>query len=271
MPPPGPLSGGPPGSGLPLFPGGEPIIDLHSGGEDNIFPHHESELAQSCCALNERPEQGVYARTWFHPRFLFVEGEKMAKSRGNFFTARDLFARGYEPAAVRMELIRTHYRSNANFTEQGLRDSARIVDRWRRFAEQGRAGPPGAHNQRVRDDAAAALHDDLNIAGAIGAINKWVSETEAPTRADAELMAQFDAVLGLLERKRPASAQTSIGLFAPGVEPDPAVIAKLEERRAARAGKDFKRSDAIRDELAAMGYEIKDVAGGRVEVRRKGT
>lgn len=260
-----------PGPAFPTLPDGEPVIDLHSGGEDNIFPHHESEIAQSCCALNERPEEGTFARMWFHPRFLFVEGDKMSKSRGNFFTARDLFAKGYEPAAVRLELIRTHYRSNANFTEQGLRDSARIVERWRRFAEQGRAGQPGAARQQVRADFAAALHEDLNIAGAIGVVNKWVAEAEAPTRGDAELMGQVDSVLGLLERERPAAAQTSIGIFAPGIEPDPAVIAKLEERRAARAGKDFKRSDAIRDELAAMGYEIKDAAGGKVEVRRKGT
>jgi cysteinyl-tRNA synthetase len=256
---------------LPMLPDGQAIIDLHSGGEDNIFPHHESELAQSCCALNERPDQGVFARMWFHPRFLFVEGEKMSKSKGNFFTARDLFAKGHEAGAVRMELIRTHYRSNANFTEQGLKDSARIVERWRRFVEQARgSAKSGEVNAQVRDDFAGAMHEDLNIAGAIGAINKWVAETAEPTRADAALLDQFDAVLGLLERERAEVAQTSIGIFAPGVEPNPAVIAKLEERRAARAAKDFKRSDVIRDELAAMGYEIKDVAGGKVEVRRKG-
>src|SRR5262249_35908561 len=109
-----------------------PIIDLHSGGEDNIFPHHECEIAQSACAFNAS-HTGSYAGMWFHPRFLFVEGAKMSKSKGNFFTARDLFAKGHEAAAVRLELIRTHYRSNANFTEQGLKDSQRMVDRWRRF------------------------------------------------------------------------------------------------------------------------------------------
>jgi cysteinyl-tRNA synthetase len=265
------------GQSFPTFPDGQPIIDLHSGGEDNIFPHHESEIAQSCCALNERPDQGVFASMWFHPRFLFVEGEKMSKSRGNFFTARDLFAKGHEAGALRLELIRTHYRSNANFTEQGLKDSARIVERWRRFAEGAASSMPQAASRadsprdRARADFAAAMHDDLNIAGAIAAINTWVADTPEPSRADADLMAQFDAVLGLLERPREASAQTSIGLFAPGVEPNPAVISKLEDRRAARAAKDFQRSDAIRDELAAMGYDIKDVAGGKVEVRRRGT
>lgn len=254
----------------PMVPDGKPLIDLHSGGEDNIFPHHECEVAQSCCAFNADPELGSFAAMWFHPRFLLVEGEKMSKSRGNFFTARDLFAKGHEPGAVRLELIRTNYRTNANFTEQGLKDSARILERWRRFVEAGRSSKDeGAANEHVPAAFAQEMNDDLNIAGAIGTINKWVSETSTPTRADAALMMQFDEVLGLLSLKRFESAQTSIGIFAPGVEPDPRVIEKLEERRAARAAKDFARSDAIRDELAQMGYAIKDVAGGRVEVMRR--
>jgi cysteinyl-tRNA synthetase len=108
------------------------VLDLHSGGEDNIFPHHECERAQSCaCTGGDR-----FARHWFHARFLQVEGEKMSKSKGNFFTARDLFARGHEPAAVRLELIKTHYRVNANFTEQGLKDSARRIEGYRTFARR---------------------------------------------------------------------------------------------------------------------------------------
>ncbi|MEC9373789.1 MAG: hypothetical protein VYC34_08095, partial [Planctomycetota bacterium] len=104
------------------------VIDLHSGGEDNIFPHHECEVAQSCAATGE-PR---FARHWIHVRHLFVEGEKMSKSKGNFFTVRQLIDKGFDPAAIRLELIKTHYRSNANFTEQGLKDSARMVERWRR-------------------------------------------------------------------------------------------------------------------------------------------
>ena len=99
-------------------------IDLHSGGEDNIFPHHECEVAQSCCASG-RPH---FARVWFHTRHLQVEGEKMSKSKGNFFTARDLFAKGVTPAALRLELVRTHYRTNSNVTMQGLRDCHRMID-----------------------------------------------------------------------------------------------------------------------------------------------
>lgn len=259
------------------------IIDVHSGGEDNIFPHHECEIAQSSCAFCADAAHGAFARMWFHPRFLLVEGEKMSKSKGNFFTARDLFARGYEPAAVRLELIKTHYRSNANFTEQGLKDSQRTLERWRRFADSAEGGgggegdapqatgaaPARAPLLPVERAFAEAMNDDLNTAGALGEINKWIGETPAPGPAEHAAMRRLDAVLGLLERPRPAGAQTSIGVFLDGLTPDPAVVAKLEERAGAKKARDFARSDAIRDELAGMGYAIKDVPGGKVEVRRK--
>lgn len=248
------------------------IIDLHSGGEDNIFPHHECEIAQSVCALQDSTLSGTFARMWFHPRFLLVEGTKMSKSKGNFYTARDLFAKGVEPAALRLELLKTHYRSNANFTMQGLTDSQRVIDRWRRFA-----APPPADMQTAQAADyshpaarafADALHDDLNVAGAIAAVNTFINDTTVPSAADRALIGAFDAVLGVLSLARPAAVSSDIGLFAPGIEPDPAVIALLESRRAARAARDFRKSDEIRDRLAAMGYAIKDVAGGKVEVSR---
>lgn len=239
-------------------------IDLHSGGEDNIFPHHECERAQSCAVTGgER-----FSRHWFHARFLLVEGEKMSKSKGNFFTARDLFAKGHEPAAVRLELVKTHYRANANFTEQGLKDSARIVERWRRFAEAGAAAAaPGERPESFLREFAAALHDDLNIAGALGALNAWINRTPSPTRADAEAMRLADETLGVLSLERAAAQQTDIGVFV-GVEPSPEVEAMLAERRDAKKAKDFARADAIRAELGARGLAIKDVAGGKVEVSR---
>ncbi len=255
-------------------PDAHPIIDIHSGGEDNIFPHHECEIAQSACAFNTS-HAGPYAGMWFHPRFLFVEGAKMSKSKGNFFTARQLYSpapdgKGIEPAAIRLELIRTHYRSNANFTEQGLRDSARMVERWRRFRDAalaGRGEGDAGARRACRDAFAAALQEDLNIAGALGELNGWIGRVEAPVPADAALLREIDAVLGVLELEPPSSAQTDIGVFI-GCEADPAVLAKLNERVAAKKAKDFARSDAIRAELAGMGYQIKDVAGGKVEVRR---
>lgn len=251
-----------------VVPDAQPIIDLHTGGEDNIFPHHECEIAQSCCAFNQAPNAAPFARHWLHTRFLLVDGQKMSKSKGNFFTARDLFAGGVEPAALRLALIRTHYRTNADFTEQLLKDSQRMVERLRRVEASREPGEANPASTLARGAFTEAMNDDLNIAAAIAAVNTMVGALDGPTAADAGILGQFDAVLGVLSLERPAMADTHIGLFAPGLEPDPAVIEKLEQRKAARANKDFATSDAIRDELAAMGYAIKDVAGGKVEVTR---
>ncbi len=245
--------------------GPDGTIDLHSGGEDNMFPHHECEIAQSCSDSGAP----MFARHWFHGRHLFINGMKMSKSKGNFYTARDLFNKGIEPAAIRLELIKTHYRSNANFTDQGLADSQRMVERWRRVAAGTGPGGDSAAREHCRARFAAAMHEDLNVAGAIGEINAWVGSVEKPTADDAALLRELDAVLGVLEREKPKSAQTDIGIFLAGTSPDAAVVEKLVARRDAKATKDFKRSDAIRDELLAMGYQIKDVAGGKVEVSRR--
>lgn len=238
-------------------------IDVHSGGEDNIFPHHECERAQTCSYTGRKR----FARLWFHPRFLMVEGAKMSKSRGTFFTARQLFDKGHEPAAVRLELIKTHYRSNADFSMQGLKDAARTVDRWRAFVKLGQqSAVAGEADASVREAVARAMQDDLNISGAIGAINRWINDTPAPARADAALLEAFDGFLGVLEREQLAQVRFAIGVFLPGVEPSEEVESLLVDRAAARADRDFARADAIRDELAGRGYLIKDVAGGKVEV-----
>ncbi len=246
------------------------IIDLHSGGEDNIFPHHECEIAQSACAFNRDPATATFAGHWFHGRHLMVEGDKMSKSKGNFYTARDLFAKGIEPAALRLELIRTHYRSQSNFTFQGLTDCQRMVDRWRKFVEKAPApGELSPAMKTAKDGFARAMHDDLNVALAIAELNTVVGQLAEPTKADIEAFRTCEEVLSVLSRERPASTETSIGVFAPGVEQSPEVEALLIRRRDARAAKDFKASDEIRDQLAALGYAIKDMAGGKVEVKRK--
>ena len=233
-------------------------IDLHSGGEDNIFPHHECEIAQSRCATGRER----FARHWLHVRHLMVEGEKMSKSLGNFFTIRDLVAKGFDPAAIRLELIKTHYRSNANFTEQGLIDSARVVERWRRWLERAEAsGEGGLRNGDAAQRFADAMHDDLNVAGAIGAISAWINETPEPRRADAALLRAFDGALGVL-------APGPVSKGSSGGGEDAAVEALLAERAAARKNKDFAESDRIRDELLAMGVEIKDSPTGTTWTRR---
>ncbi|CAN0583548.1 unnamed protein product, partial [Laminaria digitata] len=143
-------------------------IDLHSGGEDNIFPHHECEIAQSCCftATNH------FANHWFHPRFLKVDGQKMSKSKGTMYTLGDLTAKGFDPAAVRLELIKTHYRANADFSIQGLKDSERRIKIWRRDVKEMMAvmdNPSLGWNFSRFETLTGfedALNDDLNIAGA---------------------------------------------------------------------------------------------------------
>ena len=204
---------------------------------------------------------------WFHPRYLLYEGEKMSKSKGTFFTARDLFARGHGADALRLELIRTHYRRNASFSEQDLPAAATQLERWRRFVDAGEASSDtGTEPESVRTAFADAMHDDLNVAGAIGEINRWIAETPNPTQADAAMMRTFDEVLGVLSLASPEAVETEVGTFLAGVEPSDEVIEKIIQRANARKDKDFARSDEIRDELLAMGYAIKDAAGGKVEV-----
>ncbi|MBL1216010.1 MAG: cysteine--tRNA ligase [Planctomycetes bacterium] len=247
------------------------VIDIHSGGEDNIFPHHECELAQSCGSTGE----DHFARYWFHPRHLFVEGEKMSKSKNNFFTVRDILAKGYEPAAVRLELIKTHYRANANFTMQGLKDSQRMAARWKQFIESGEQNEGAAEADDsdrfdvVRTAFESALDNDLSVAGAIGVVSKWISETPTPTRAHADLMRRFDQVFGVAEL---AFATDACGPTAAATgDLDVARIEQLiVERTEARQSKDFARADAIRDELDAMGIELKDAAGETAWSRKLG-
>lgn len=243
-------------------------IDLHSGGEDNIFPHHECEIAQSCCFTDpDNPDQ-TFANHWFHARFLKVEGEKMSKSKGTMYTLRDLTDKGIDPAAVRLELIKTHYRANADFSMQGLKDSAKQIERWRKFKAAALNGAQGETKKEVQEQVASALSDDLNIAGALGAINTWIKNTPSPNKADAETLDTFDQILGVLSLKQPEAAQSESGiaLYQPGVTPSPEIESLLQQRADAKKAKDFATADAIRDQLSAMNLSIMDKPGGKVEV-----
>ncbi|MFZ4721518.1 MAG: cysteine--tRNA ligase [Phycisphaerales bacterium] len=242
-------------------------IDLHSGGEDNIFPHHECEIAQSRCCFGKP----TFARLWFHTRHLMVEGQKMSKSKGNFFTARDLFAKGVTPAALRLELVRTHYRVNANFTLQGLADCQRMIDRWTRHAQSLEAaiaeirasgGPAAAARhaasatgpmQAALEPFTEALCDDLNVARAIAALNEALGQDSTAACPARELAAlrRMDSVLGVLERNQPVASKAADDL-------ESKVNDLLARRAAARAAKDWPASDRVRDELAALGVQVKD-------------
>jgi cysteinyl-tRNA synthetase len=243
-------------------------IDLHSGGEDNIFPHHECEIAQSCCASG-RP---AFARVWFHTRHLQVEGEKMSKSKGNFFTARELFAKGFSPAAVRLELIRTHYRTNANFTMQGLHDCQRMVDRLSRLRDRllacVRDRETVTPDERLRPGPlelglalfVESLCDDLNVPRALGYLNSSVAEAESAACPLRELtcLISMDSVLGVLGRHRSAAPQHHVA--------DADFLTRVEElmalRAAARSSKNWAESDRLRSELEQLGVAVRDSASG---------
>ena len=244
------------------------VIDLHSGGEDNIFPHHECEIAQSCSATGKNS----FSNYWFHTRHLIVEGEKMSKSKGNFFTVRDLLAKGASPAAIRLEIIKTHYRSNANFTFQGLEDSQRMIERWVRlqtYLQEAKGATPRAAEGPLAQALPvfkAALCNDLNVAGAIGALNEAAGQynlAESPAvdvKAELDALGQMNSVLGVLDLTIQGEAVIDQGEAA-------IIESKIAERTAARKSKDFKRSDQIRDELLAMGIEIKDGPQGTTWMR----
>jgi cysteinyl-tRNA synthetase len=245
------------------------VIDIHSGGEDNIFPHHECEIAQACGASGEQR----FARYWFHTRFLIVESEKMSKSKGNFFTVRDLLAKGASPAAIRLELIKTHYRSNANFTFQGLKDVQRQINRWKKLEAwlERHAGQPMPGDEPGPLEAALepfrqALANDLNIAGAIGVLNEAVGRHDVEATppggsgahtyvSELDALRTMDRVLGVLDLEH-ESIEASADVDVEAIE------GKIAERNTARAAKDFATADRIRDELASMGIEIKDSPDG---------
>ena len=246
------------------------VIDIHSGGEDNIFPHHECEIAQSCCLTG----QELFAKYWFHTRFLLVDGGKMSKSKGNFYTLRDLVAKGAKPAAIRLELIRTHYRSNANFTFQGLKDSQRQIDRWRRLAswlcEHSETKTNSTPLQDAKEQFLGSMCDDLNIAGAIGILSEAVSQYSTdidPQPVDGGQSAFGDELEALYEMDSILGVMTLDAVVSNENLDVSKIDSLIEARLNARSSKDWARADEIRDELLSMGVEIKDGSDGTTWTR----
>ena len=252
-----------------------PGFDLHLGGEDLIFPHHEDEIAQSEGATGQ-----TFARHWLHGAHLLVEGRKMSKSLGNFFTLRDLLAKGFTGREIRYLLLTAHYRETFNFTLEGLQGVrtalARIDECLGKLRELAvgtpasgtarsgssattqRAGPEtGAPNVLV-EHFTTALDDDLNISAAWGAVFDWVRETNRQLADNSLNSAAAAAALAAWGR-----IDSVLGIGAPAETEAPVeIVALLEARQAARQAKDFKRADAIRDELKAKGWVIEDTPKG---------
>jgi cysteinyl-tRNA synthetase len=237
-----------------------PSFDLHLGGEDLMFPHHEDEIAQSE-GSGAQPHGQHFVRYWLHGAFLLVEGKKMSKSLGNFFTLRDLLARGFTGREVRYLLLTAHYRETFNFTLDGLQGARSALQRideclakLREIAEKVSAGP----QQAILDAFAAALDNDLNVAGAWGAVFEWIRDLNRRLAENALDSAAAVAALATWDR-----IDSVLGVGAPAeVEVPAEITALVEARQAARKAKDFKRADAIRDELKSKGWVIEDTPKG---------
>ncbi len=237
-----------------------PSFDLHMGGEDLIFPHHEDEIAQSEGAGLQPPHQ-PFVKYWLHGAHLLVEGKKMSKSLGNYFTVRDLLAKGFTGREIRYLLLTAHYRESFNFTLDGLRAARTALGRLDeclgklREAAANAVAPP---DENLLQLFTAALDEDFNVSAAWGAIFEWVRNNNRLIAS--KEMRPEQAAAGL------AAWQKIVSIL--GLEPvESAGIPKelldlLEQRETARKEKDFKRSDALRDELKSAGWLIEDTPKG---------
>ncbi|MBZ0263259.1 cysteine--tRNA ligase [bacterium] len=241
------------------------VFDIHTGGVDNIFPHHENEIAQSRCGTD-----GDFSRYWAHCEYLLVEGKKMSKSLGNFYTLRDLTEKGYKARAIRYVLCATHYRSQLNFTMESLEAANNSLARIDDFRESWKNYPEGIIHaevsgvlQRGDDQFTEAMNDDLNVSRALAALFTTIRELNAlandskTSKADVSEIERYwnrwNHALGILE---PFEAETATEID------DSWIQERIEARRDARAHKNWAEADRIRDELAAKNIELKDSADG---------
>jgi cysteinyl-tRNA synthetase len=257
-------------------------IDIHCGGVDNIFPHHEAEIAQcECAAHGDAP----FVRYWMHCAHLMVEGSKMAKSAGNFFTLRDLLDQGWTGREVRYVLLSAHYRASLNFTMAGLAAAHTRLQRIDEWHEDLR-GVAGDEIHAEKPDASSeeffnALDDDLNISKALAVLATTINESKrriaqnqlTPAQAKG-LLEWYHRVNGILALE-PAADELQTrkedfdGATNRSGEWTPAIDSLLDERKAARAAKEWKRSDELRDRLAALGWLVKDSKDGAQIITKK--
>ena len=229
-------------------------FDIHTGGVDNIFPHHENEIAQSEATTGKK-----FVNYWVHAEHLLVDGRKMSKSLGNFYTLKDIGAEGYEPLVFRYLDLGAHYRAKLNFTWQGM-DAARttLENLYEFMGRIDREKPSGLDDAVARAKQAfeEAIDDDLNTPVALAAVFGLIKEVNIHGHGGSEVwdaMLDFDRVLGLKLAENAKSA---------GGEIPQEIVDLVEQRQQARKSKDFAASDRIRDELAAKGWVIEDTPQG---------
>ena len=223
-------------------------FDLHTGGIDNLFPHHENEIAQAEAATGK-----MFVGTWMHCAHLKVNGQKMSKSLGNFFTLRDLIEKGFTGREIRYVLINAHYRSALNFAFEAIEDARKSLARIDECVEKCTNGVLPDWAKAHVDDFAAAVNDDLNLPKAFASLFELVRETNS--RGGEGVLGAFermDEVLGIVFFGKPEKSDI----------PDE-VKKLLEERSLARQNKDWARSDQLRDEISKFGYVVKDSKEGQ--------
>lgn len=237
-----------------------PSFDVHLGGEDLMFPHHEDEIAQSEGAgLQSNGRR--FVKYWLHGAHLLVEGKKMSKSLGNFFTLRDLLGKGFSGREIRYLLLTSHYRETFNFTVQGLQAAQtallRIDECLRKLRELAGTAQSSKHLDLV-EQFETTMDDDLNVSGAWGKIFEWISDLNRQLAANTVDAPSAAAALATWEK-----VDAVLGVGAPPEVDVPAeILALVQARQEARKAKDFKKSDAIRDELKARRWVVEDTPKG---------
>ena len=230
-------------------------FDLHTGGIDNLFPHHENEIAQAEASTGK-----PFVKTWMHCAHLRVNGEKMSKSLGNFFTLRDLIEKGWTGREIRYVLINAHYRQGLNFAFTALEDARKSLERIDRCVDElsmrieADAKEP-EFAKKALEDFTSAVNDDLNIPRAFAALFELVRETNASatkSQAVLDVFKRMDEVLGVVFFGKKEKSEVPAE-----------VLALLEERKLARANKLWAESDRLRDEIAALGWAVKDSKDGQ--------
>ncbi len=223
-------------------------FDLHTGGIDNLFPHHENEIAQAEAATGKQ-----FVKTWMHCAHLRVNGEKMSKSLGNFFTLRDLLEKGWTGREIRYVLINAHYRAGLNFAFTALEDARRSLARIDECTAKATDGEAPEWALKHLEDFKAAVNDDLNIPRAFASLFEFVREANAKGAAGTlGVFKSMDRVLGVIFFGKAAKEA-----------PPPEVEALLARRQEARAAKNWAESDRLRDEIAALGWLVKDSRDGQ--------
>jgi cysteinyl-tRNA synthetase len=247
-------------------------LDIHTGGIDNLFPHHENEIAQSECCSGK-----PFARYWLHSEHLLVDGRKMSKSLGNFFTLRDLLNKGFDPIAIRYLLLQTHYRNSLNFTFEGINAASKAVQRLRDFhyrlqqLQPAMGGNPEAHTftQIALLKFTSALADDLNMSLALAAVFDWIQEVHrlidqnnflaSDVQQALNTLSLVDQILGVIEVEK--------------VDEEPLEVKNLfNQRQQARLEKQWSLSDQLRDQILEKGYLVEDhPSGNRLKKIFKGS